>query len=33
MPVINLTGFAEKGSESAIAVGSGLCLETEDYID
>ena len=33
IPVLMLTSFAEKGSESSIAVSGGLMLETEDYID
>ncbi len=33
IPVLMLTSFAAKGSESSIAVGGGLTLETEDYID
>jgi len=33
IPVLMLTSFAEKGSESSIAVSGGLTLETEDYID
>ena len=33
IPVLMLTSFAEKGSESSVAVGGGLTLETEDYID
>lgn len=33
IPVLMLTSFAAKGSESSIAVSGGLTLETEDYID
>ena len=33
IPVLMLTSFAEKSSESSIAVSGGLMLETEDYID
>ena len=33
IPVLMLTSFAAKSSESSIAVSGGLTLETEDYID
>lgn len=33
IPVLVLTGFAERGGESTVAVSGGLTLETEDYID
>ena len=33
IPVLMLTSFAAKGSESSIAVSGELTLETEDYID
>ncbi|MFH1623672.1 MAG: response regulator [Pseudomonadota bacterium] len=33
IPVLMLTGFAEKGGETSIAASRGLTLEAEDYID
>ena len=33
IPVIMLTGFAEKGGETSISASRGLTLEAEDYID
>ncbi len=33
IPVLMLTSFAAKRSERSIAVGGGLTIETEDYID
>ncbi|MFC2065875.1 PleD family two-component system response regulator [Chloroflexota bacterium] len=33
IPVVMLTSFAEKGSETSIAASRGLTLEAEDYID
>ena len=33
IPTLMLTGFAAKRGETAIPVGRGLTLETEDYID
>ena len=33
IPVLMLTGFAEKGGETSIAANRGLTLEAEDYID
>jgi len=33
IPVIVLTSYAERGGGSSIAVGGGLTMETEDYID
>lgn len=33
IPVLMLTGFAQKGGGTSLAVSQGLTLETEDYID
>ena len=33
IPVLMLTSFAEKGSDSSIAFSGGMTLETEDYLD
>ena len=33
IPVIVLTSYAERGGGSSIAVGGGLTMETEDYIE
>ena len=33
IPIVMLTSFAEKGSETSIPTSRGLTLEAEDYID
>ena len=33
IPVIMLTSFAAKGSETSLSVSQGLTLDTEDYVD
>ncbi len=33
IPVLMLTGFAERGGETSIPTSRGLTLEAEDYID
>ena len=33
IPVIMLTSFAQKQSETSISVGQGMTLDTEDYVD
>ena len=33
IPVLMLTGFAERGGETSIPASRGLTLEAEDYID
>lgn len=33
IPVIMLTSFSQKQSETSISVGQGMTLDTEDYVD